>query len=292
MAGDWIKMRMDLRTHPKVVRISSATGSDKLRVVGGLHAVWCLFDIHSTDGHIEGYTVAAIDEYLGFPGFADAMALVGWLEIVEGGLKLPEFDTHNGTTAKRRAEDAVRKAASRRAKSVLDVSADDADEMTTREEKRREQENKANTEDVATENDVPIPLPEPPPEPPEPPPAKPKRERKPRPAFVKPTIEEVAAYCQERGGIVDPQRWYDHYTANGWMVGKSPMQDWKAAVRNWEGNKQYRSTGPPIGRMDRDQSLLNEINEARSRAAHATGGIGSNGAHGSERIDHAATPLG
>ena len=27
---------------------------------------------------------------------------------------------------------------------------------------------------------------------------------------------------------------YDHFTANGWMVGgKSKMKDWKAAARNW-----------------------------------------------------------
>lgn len=52
--------------------------------------------------------------------------------------------------------------------------------------------------------------------------------------FAKPTLEEVRAYCQERRNNVDPQRFLDHYTSNGWMVGKNPMKDWKAAVRNWE----------------------------------------------------------
>jgi hypothetical protein len=28
--------------------------------------------------------------------------------------------------------------------------------------------------------------------------------------------------------------WYDHYQSNGWMVGKSKMKDWKAAIRTWE----------------------------------------------------------
>ena len=49
-----------------------------------------------------------------------------------------------------------------------------------------------------------------------------------------PTIEEVKAYCSERGNKVDPERWYDYYTSNGWKVGKNPMKDWKAAVRTWE----------------------------------------------------------
>lgn len=49
-----------------------------------------------------------------------------------------------------------------------------------------------------------------------------------------PTIEEVKGYCAERGNKVDPQRWFDYYTSNGWKVGKNPMKDWKAAVRTWE----------------------------------------------------------
>jgi hypothetical protein len=52
----------------------------------------------------------------------------------------------------------------------------------------------------------------------------------------RPTIEEVRAYCLERGKGVDPEAWFDHYTANGWKVGKNPMKDWRAAVRTWERN--------------------------------------------------------
>ena len=54
--------------------------------------------------------------------------------------------------------------------------------------------------------------------------------------FVKPTLDEVKAYVAERGSSVDAQSWYDHYESNGWMVGKTPMRDWKAAVRTWERN--------------------------------------------------------
>lgn len=55
--------------------------------------------------------------------------------------------------------------------------------------------------------------------------------------FKKPTVEEVRAYCRERKNKVDPERFVDHYTANGWMVGKhNKMRDWKAAVRTWEKN--------------------------------------------------------
>ena len=52
--------------------------------------------------------------------------------------------------------------------------------------------------------------------------------------FIKPTFEEVQAYCQERKNNVDVARWFDYYTANGWKVGKNAMKDWRAAVRTWE----------------------------------------------------------
>ena len=54
--------------------------------------------------------------------------------------------------------------------------------------------------------------------------------------FTPPTLEEVTAYCLERGNNVDPQHFIDYYTSNGWLVGKNKMKDWKAAVRTWERN--------------------------------------------------------
>ena len=54
--------------------------------------------------------------------------------------------------------------------------------------------------------------------------------------FTPPTLEEVTAYCIERGNSVDAQHFIDYYTSNGWLVGKNKMKDWKAAVRTWERN--------------------------------------------------------
>jgi hypothetical protein len=139
MAGDWIKMRAELHTHPKVVRIMSALHADKLRVIGGLHAVWCLFDAHSEDGQLEGYTPEALDCMIGWDGFTEALAAVAWVEIGDGFLSLPRFDEHNGRSAKRRATETQRKR-EERSKSVLNLSAIDADKLRSREEKRREEQ--------------------------------------------------------------------------------------------------------------------------------------------------------
>ena len=68
-----------------------------------------------------------------------------------------------------------------------------------------------------------------------------------RKRFTAPTIEDVIAYCKERGNRVDPERFIDYYTSNGWKVGKNPMKDWKAAVRTWERSE------PKQGRMSARQ---------------------------------------
>lgn len=51
--------------------------------------------------------------------------------------------------------------------------------------------------------------------------------------FQPPTKEEVFDFCMENGLGIDVDRFYDYYTSNGWKVGKNPMKDWQATVRNW-----------------------------------------------------------
>jgi hypothetical protein len=58
-----------------------------------------------------------------------------------------------------------------------------------------------------------------------------------RKRFVPPTLQEVKDYCSERKNNVDAERFYDYYSANGWVQGKNkPIKDWKACVRTWEKN--------------------------------------------------------
>jgi len=52
---------------------------------------------------------------------------------------------------------------------------------------------------------------------------------------IPPAIEDVITYCQERNKGVDPHKWFNHYEAKGWLIGKNPMKNWKAAVHTWEG---------------------------------------------------------
>ena len=60
------------------------------------------------------------------------------------------------------------------------------------------------------------------------------------------SVEVVRAYCQERNNGVNPEAFFNYYEANGWKVGRNPMKDWKAAVRNWE-TKDGRGPRPKGG---------------------------------------------
>lgn len=63
-----------------------------------------------------------------------------------------------------------------------------------------------------------------------------------RKRFTPPTADEVRAYADEKGCTIDAQRFVDFYESKGWMVGKSPMKDWRASVRSWVSRNGDRAT--------------------------------------------------
>lgn len=71
--------------------------------------------------------------------------------------------------------------------------------------------------------------------------------------FVKPSVQEIEAYCFERGNTIKSQNFYDFYESKGWKVGNQPMKDWKAAVRTWE-QRNLQPRGHPGG-MAVDDSI-------------------------------------
>ena len=64
--------------------------------------------------------------------------------------------------------------------------------------------------------------------------------------FVKPTIEQLKEYMSEQGMNDIAENWLNHYEANGWMVGKVKMKDWKASVRTWKTNQKNNSATPQV----------------------------------------------
>ena len=73
-------------------------------------------------------------------------------------------------------------------------------------------------------------------------PEKPKRKN-----FVKPTVEEIAAYCKEKNYNVNAQQFFNYYESNGWKVGRNAMKSWQAAVQNW--NTRNKANNKAAGTM-------------------------------------------
>lgn len=115
MAGDWIKVRTDLCDCTKVRRIARVLGAPRASVVGGVVMLWAMADAHTTNGLLKGLTLADIDDTVGVPGLAAALAdpLVDWARETDKGVLLPRWGEHNGKTAKKRAQDARRQARKR-----------------------------------------------------------------------------------------------------------------------------------------------------------------------------------
>lgn len=50
----------------------------------------------------------------------------------------------------------------------------------------------------------------------------------------KPELKDIEVYFSELGRVDEADKFYDHFSSNGWKVGgKAAMKDWKAAARNW-----------------------------------------------------------
>ncbi len=116
-------------------------------VVGKLLRVWAWFDEQTQDGNAPSVTKALLDRYVGVTGFVTAMLQVGWLSEDDGGISIPNFNRHNGDTAKKRALTAKRVAESRgKTANVTQVYSNcNAPSVTSalpREEKIREREDK------------------------------------------------------------------------------------------------------------------------------------------------------
>lgn len=112
-----------------------------------------------------------------------------------------------------------------------------------------------------------------------------KRTSAPSRVFQKPSFEELKAYCQERRNNISPQKFLDHYEANGWKVGRNPMRDWKAAVRTWEPRNGVNNGNTIANRAEQRQA---DILAAREQARADLMGTGStdNSSRGLGRNNH------
>tara|TARA_B100001105_G_C22380424_1_gene439393 strand:+ start:333 stop:998 length:666 start_codon:yes stop_codon:yes gene_type:complete len=213
MAGDWIKCEISLREKLEVWQIASSLDLDIDAVVGKLLHIWGWFDQHTTDGDahcVTNVTLLRLDHSVNAKGFCQEMMKCGWMFLEDGVIKIPDFDKHNGQSAKKRAQTA-RRTAKYRGQTNCDAPSVTNVTLKASPEKRREEYIKKKT----------------------------KQKR-----FVPPTLEEVTTYCLGRDNGISPAAFIDHYATNNWMRGRNKISNWKACVRTWENNKSQSTPSP------------------------------------------------
>lgn len=104
----WIKFEASTVDKPEVWQIAQALGMEPDTVIGKLIRVWLWFDEHTLDGNAPSVTKALLESKISVTGFCNAMIAAGWMVEREGTISLPNFDRHNGKTAKNRALTAKR----------------------------------------------------------------------------------------------------------------------------------------------------------------------------------------
>lgn len=136
--SNWIKVRSNLRTSPKVVIVASRLSVTPITALGAICTAWMLADEHADEhGLLRGIDINALDGMIGIDGLGEAMAKVGWIEAAEDGVQFINYEKHNGSTAKSRARDQQRKQSAR---ACPKKPGQKKDKAGTREEKNRERE--------------------------------------------------------------------------------------------------------------------------------------------------------
>lgn len=218
MAGDWIKLQTSTPDKPEVFRMSMELGIPPEHVLGCLIRVWIWADQQTLNGNDVCVTGVTLDRIACTQGIAKAMQSVGWLTQTDGNFCFPNFDRHNGETAKTRAS--TQKRMQKHRSSTQQDSNDDSLQGTeiVLPEKRREE--KSNP--IVGESPKRTP---------------PNRGTRFDPAaFDSMKVFEV---CKSMRPELDPQATFDSFR-DYWIStpgAKGVKLDWMATWRNWVRNQ-------------------------------------------------------
>jgi hypothetical protein len=203
--------------------------------VGLLESIWLFCQHNARDGVLTKFTTLEIAAWLGFEGDADdaieALVSTRWLDrAADGSLSVHDWDDHRPNWLKGNEARWQKQQPSTVPSSLLST------ELST------EPSSVLSTE-LGT-----VPPNQTRPDQTRPDPTRP-NENKPQDSaravakatttngstrMTPPTVEQIAAYCQERENGIDAEEFFAFYESKGWRVGNGPMRSWRAAMQTWE----------------------------------------------------------
>ena len=227
----WIKICTDIFDDEKILLIEALPEADAIIVIW--FKLLCLAGKHNNSGvFMMNDKLAYTDEMLStiFRRNINTVRLAlntfesfGMIELIDNVITIPNWEKHQSLDKLEQAREKTRiRVAKHRekqkllAKNECNVTVPECNANRIEEDKNRLEEDKIREDNNKSNR------------------------------FIKPTIEEIEAYCKERNNNINASAFYDYYESKGWLVGKSKMKDWKAAIRTWERNNTKQETADPF----------------------------------------------
>jgi predicted phage replisome organizer len=81
-------------------------------------------------------------------------------------------------------------------------------------------------------------------------------------SFIKPTLEQITQYIQEKQYTINAEKFLAYYESNGWMVGRNKMKSWAAALKTWQYSDFNKQQQPAQQKKQKSiKELLDEESE-------------------------------
>lgn len=227
----WIKITTDIFDDEKILLIESLP--DSYAIITVWFKLLCLAGKQNNSGVFMMGRIPYTDKMLAtifrMKETTVNMALqtfeqFGMIEIVDGVITIPNWDKHQTLDAyeKKKQRDRIYQQERRANQRALvakssDTSADQSSYVAVSDKEEDKDRDKEEDKEIKGA----------------------KRKR-----FTPPTLEEVKAYCRERKNNVDPQKFFDYFSASNWHDSKSKkVSSWKQKVITWEGYSNKPKTG-------------------------------------------------
>ena len=251
MAGDWIKIQHVTIDKPEVMQIAAELSISIEAAFGHVFRLWVWCDQQSLNGDIGSVTLLSLNHVARCHGLAEAMQKVGWLQAENGEVTIPNFNRHNGQSAKKRAVSVKTSRKNREKKrdteNVTLVSPEKRrEELTTKKEIEKERKPKIDTS---------------------------RGTRLPQSWSLPPDWRQWAEdFCAQNNKPLDvdleADKFMDYWcAATGRQAAK---KNWQATWRNWIRNAKYQTnTQQAVSNAARRNEIHRQVNERLYREAVA-----------------------
>ncbi len=239
MAGDWIKLQHATPDKPEIGKIAEILGIDPDAAFGKFLRWMIWADQNTDDGNAICVTTVTLDRVTYQPGFADAMAEVGWLTGESGNYSIPNFLRHNGKSAKKRAETAIRVKKHREKRDDCNAESVTPETQTKREKRNQRREEKSIKERESAHGEIDV-----------------------------PTLDEMTQEAEMRGIPADTAKaCWEHYEGkNLWLNRHGRLINWRQCLITWQRNEEQKPAPKVHGtiRPESPWSIQQRINAITS----------------------------